>query len=471
MTSSKVILDLGDISDLDFCVPYPLFKLAGSLKGYDVICLCNYPVHLSYFDNLLDNLSHSDNGKDLTGFKFGLRQLIKGKYDIDIPNQFMDMEILRELFLKNEFTKDLIDIFEKFTDDNGKVDVLHVYRKIYFSLNKKILKSVWESSIIPESYKEYTSKLYVCEGGNHDNNAFQIKDKFFVLRDEVFTYRNIIPHDIENWEADEYPYDISECYVSLNGAFPSYNFELLKNVDIKGVYAMMGVESSESPLTLFAEDVTSRVPFAGMNIFYSPERTVSFLEDMGKRNVPIHIATNNEVNRSLVFTKTQFWKFFCKFFDNQSDSFKVIEKAFNAYYVNENGNKLFDLLSGLHLFKNIVTESGSVLDTVSTACCFLDKKFGISITGSIDEDEETIKEYMLYHASNHKNKSGVEDWRNVVDALFDSNTNSNTLKTNLIKINVSSLTRAYRDKIDMIINNDNIHTYLSLTDLVNIIKN
>lgn len=145
----------------------------------------------------------------------------------------------------------------------------------------------------------------------------------YLLGDDVDTYANIFSGENAEYRNEDLyykktvfeglPEDVSynNVYLDFNGSMSFYSVHkdwIVENFmdksangkitsgKIKGVYMMGGVEAQEPPKTLSMFSIV-RYSCATMNQVFHPKNTIAFLKDMSNAGVPIHVATNNYVNR------------------------------------------------------------------------------------------------------------------------------------------------------------------------------
>lgn len=231
-----------------------------------------------------------------------------------------------------------------------KQEILHTFYELMY----RMINKLWS-----ETLPKQTNKIYIVgyEGQTLGNSWFprnpSVKKYFkyhlnavnpfalYLLGDDVDTYAEIFQgkpeefraarnvdismfsvnninsfsrnkpsvHVFEGLPEDTKQYD--KVYIDFNGSMAFYNVHKDWIVDnfmgkstngknqngkVKGVYMMGGVEAQEPPKTLSMFSIV-RYSCATINQVFHPDNTVQFLKDMNDAGVPIHVATNNYVNR------------------------------------------------------------------------------------------------------------------------------------------------------------------------------
>lgn len=126
----------------------------------------------------------------------------------------------------------------------------------------------------------------------------------------------------------------------------------------------------------------------------------------------------------------------------KSEYFDIVKQSFDAYYSNSTAMyKLFDLLSGWHMARDIINESN---DIENNKICWVDSKFGLTVVSDLNTTEENIINFMKHHILTHTDKDGNNDWLNMKYQLFNDDM---SIKTKLIPIYLSRLTKIIHNTI------------------------
>lgn len=424
-----------DLSDWDGNTCIPLYKVAGAKKNLDVICFVNYPAFLNSFTSAVTT------GLDCKGFTYGLSEFLTAKYGISFPFQFTTISQIETLFhsaitqANDEEVRDYLlqlkHTLIAYARATGAstIDIVEAFKRLYASTTMKIVQDVWDAT---KHDNRYVPTLTFCEGGVASKMAFHPHGKFVVVNDDLRTYKKSLSFDLKPQCAKTVlsKYVGKKAYVDVNGTAAFFENDLFKDIDVVGVYAMNGVEMTKIPFTLYVPEVTSRLPYATMNWFYHPEKGMILATNMSQADVPINMSTNNEVNEKLKVKSADLWDKFKLALDDKSPAYHRVSESFHAYYKKpEEVVKPFDLLSALHLVKDVLCGKEGHVNN-GRFSLFADDVFGINIVGNASTTIDHVADFVR-HCNDEK-------WNPLNDIMFN---NDRTFKAKITKTPIASLTR------------------------------
>lgn len=417
--SNGIIIDIGDQSDFDGNLCLPLYKAACGKACYDYVYIHNYPAYLSTFT------TNGITSHEYKGIKCGLFEFMYEKYKLTLA-EYMTFQEIKIAFLDailhntdaeiSEYMNILLNTISNYYNDmTCYYSSLHIFKTLHKLLSIYIVNKIWTTA---HSYGTFKPTVYVCDGGINEQMAFAPNHRLILMIDELFVYRKsldeLIFQEAKNLEEVLNIYKKKNCYIAMNGPASFYTNGLFKDLNIKGVYVMTGVEIGEMPFTLYLKDVTYRTPYSTMNNFLAPRATSMFLRDMSK--MPIHVATNNEVNKNLVCSFEDIWSVFGTLFTDNREVFKL----FNAYYIYPSSKvkakiKPYDVLSARHLVVDMLeTRKNNILrcfkinsTDINEHCLYFDEEYGIAIIAPVNTSPSDIDAFIK------NNNDTVEGWSNL----------------------------------------------------------
>lgn len=433
------ILSTLDDSDYDGNLCVPLYKKAASKNNLDMIAVVNYPAYLGYFSKPVSD------GLDCCGYFYGLAEFLAAKYNIFFDQQTVSVEEFQrklnkciteqsDLNIKNYLTK-LRNVV--IVEHHDTIDLLDTFKKLHAATLMRIVQDIWNCTSINEG--SYLPKLLFCNGGVSKKMAFKPSGNSVVVNDDLLTYQKWLNLDVrylhDNVEDVVNRYCGGYMYVDFNGSPSYYKSGMFEGVNVKGLYAMNCVESTDVPLTLFVSKLTNRTPFSTMNSFYDPDKSHTLYSDMTNNNVKIHMSTNNEVNRFLQIDRDEIWNIVKVSLDENNPSFQDVKESFHAYYSKNQKYKVFDLLSGMHLVRDVLSK---ITYSESKFSMYFDKKYGVAVLCDKADTDENVYNFIKYQINNHKNKDKTEfDWLILNDIMFDNG----KFKGNFTSFPIASVTR------------------------------
>jgi hypothetical protein len=422
----RVIVSMGDSSDYDGFLSIIMYKLAACISGSDVVLVMNYPSYLSRF-------SEDAVPIDFKGFNYGLYQFYREKYGVTLMEVMSPSELiglLRSSGSHAEFfgllSNSIAEVYRGRLDE--RMPTLAIFKDLLTGTAYKLAISAFSETACPAGSKD--PNFVFAIGGMNSRTAFTPNTGFVTMADDLFVYREMLPGGpvgmFENIEDVVRRYEGYEAYIDVNGPVSFFTKGMFRNLIVKGLYVMGGVEISESPATLAHPQFVSRLPFATMNQFFSTVPFVNLMLDMSAMGTPIYFITNNEINRAFMYSNIQLWEQVKPFLQNEG--LGQVKTGFDAYYgTKEKPVKPFDVLCSLHLIRHLFMETNQDLAHMlfpasetsylvkETTNVFMDNVYGVTIAGGNNADE--ARGAMLHYVNEHRNREGALDWKFLEDLI------------------------------------------------------
>lgn len=449
---TNYIVTTGDISDFDGFLALPIYKKKAAEMGYtDVVFIMNYPAYFgvpnadrsvgreSYlngkqetikFDDLLSTATTDGEKQKLAANKNAYGRLAPGKgygysaeelFEFQVtgfPDTFYDQSKTLQEKMKNLAITMCRRIWDSIP---GNVDLIFVDGGIN-EINP------FSIDTIKNEFNVYTSALTSRTNASFINSSQFSQHPVTAVKSGKFDSKESVSEWVKTVG------DNANIYMDMNGSMAFYELphvntgkntnakasnanaagrntfrSLVLDGRVKSVTIMGGVLADEEVQTLSTTPFLNRFSSGTMNQLYAPKRTAQFFKDIVTRGVPVHVVSNNEINKNFKYTFPQGTEL-VKQRDSAFNTYKaamikqgllpstdnIMSQLFTAFYTAKDikGGDLvplpfkpFDVLSAWELVKNIPKLQGQLQGQVQQQHITFVPEYGSTIISEKSEKE------------------------------------------------------------------------------------